>query len=135
MRRTIAAILGVVGQNSETRENRVPVVLDVVGVSGGHEGQSHGAGVGHVGGGVEPVLKEEKHAEHEGRGLAFAEEIGCQQQRDQPLQNGSSPEAEGWAEPPEEQVAAFVDDKVGGVDEQVAAMHAECVDQEENVED
>jgi len=72
------------------------------------QGQGRGSGVGHVSGGIKPILEEEEQAEGEGSRLATAEEISGKEQGHKPLQNGSSPKAEGPAKPSEEQVSSFV---------------------------
>src|ERR1035441_10451303 len=65
----------VVLQNSQTRKDRVPVVFSVIGVSGGHERQNHGAGVGHVSRRIQPVLKKEEQTKDKSGSLSFVEEI------------------------------------------------------------
>ena len=50
-------------QDAQSGKDGVPVVLDEIGVSGSDERESHGAGVGHVGGGVQPIFKKEKETE------------------------------------------------------------------------
>ena len=84
--------------------------------------QHLGAGIGHVGRGVEPVLEEEELAENEARSLPLREEICGQQKWDQPLQQRASPKTECGSEPGEQIVAAFVDNQVGIVDEKKSAV-------------
>jgi len=104
-------------EDAEAGEDGVEIVLGEIGIAGGDQGQVHGAGVGHVGGGVEPVLEKEKCAENKTRDLALAEKIYGQKKWDQPLQQRASPEAKRGAEPPKEIVPTFVDDHVSRVDE------------------
>jgi len=113
----------------------VEIVLGEIGIAGGDQGQIHGAGVSHVGRGVEPVFEKEKCAEDEAGDLALAEKVYGQKKRDQPLQQRASPKAKRGAEPAKEIVPAFVDDQVGRVDEKKSAVGAEGVDQESDVED
>jgi hypothetical protein len=91
--------------------------------------------IGHVGRGIKPVFEEEEKAEDEPGGLTVGEEIRRQQKRHQPLQQRPSPYTEGWSEPHEKIVAAFVDYQVGQVNEEHAAVSLECVDQETGIED
>ena len=92
------------------------IMLDEIGIAGGYQRKNHGARVGHVGCGVEPVFEEEKRAEDESGGLALREEVGGKQERNQPLQQRASPKAESGAKPSEEIVAAFMDDQICAVD-------------------
>ena len=59
-------------------EHGVPVVLDKIGVAGCDQRQCHGAGVGHVGCGVEPIFEKEEGAERKGRGLSLSKKVDCQ---------------------------------------------------------
>src|SRR5678815_1870790 len=122
--------LRVVWQHAQAGEDGVPVVFDVIGIAGGDERQQHGAGVGHVGGGVQPVFEEEEGAESESGGLSLAEEVCSQEQRHQPLQNGASPESERGTKPAEQKMSAFVDNQICQIDEEKRAMLAERVYQE-----
>ena len=106
-----------------------------VGVAGGDQGQRHGARVGHVGCGVEPVLEGEKQAEDEAGGLALSEEVHGQKKREQPLQQRASPKTKRGAEPTEQVVAALVDDEVGAVDEKKSPVRGESVGEEGDIED
>jgi hypothetical protein len=74
--------LRVVLQNAETGKDGMEVVLGKLGIAGGNQGQHHGARVGHVGRGVEPVFEEEKQAEDEAGGLTLREEVNGQKKRD-----------------------------------------------------
>jgi hypothetical protein len=116
------------------REDRMEVVLDEIGITGGDQRQDLRARVCHVGCRVEPVFKKEEEAEHEAGDLVLAEEVRSQQQGHQPLQQGSAPESQRWTKPPEEIVAAFVNDQIGAVDEQEPASSGGCIGQKTAIE-
>src|SRR5208282_1469790 len=103
--------LRVVVEHPEAGEDGEEIVLDEIGITGCHQRQCLGASVGHVGSGVEPVLKEEKQAEDEAGGVALGEEVRGQEKRDKPLQQRASPEAKCGAKPAEQIMPAFVDDQ------------------------
>ena len=69
------------------------------------------------------------------RDLTLAEEVRCQQKRDQPLQQRASPKAERGAEPAEQIVSAFVNYQVGVIDQQAGAMSGKGIRNKSDVED
>lgn len=105
-------------------------MLDEVRIACGHQRQGHCSCVRHVSSSVKPILEEEEHAKREGCGLTLAVEISGKEQRDQPLQNGSSPEAQRRPEPAEKQVSRFMYDQVCGIDKEECHSHAEDIHQE-----
>src|SRR5581483_8974512 len=54
---------GVMLQDAEAGEDRVPVMLDAIAAARAHPRQPHCTRIGHIDRRVEPVLKEEKQAE------------------------------------------------------------------------
>ena len=121
--------LRIVVQKSEAGEDCVEVVLDEIGIACCYQRQDLGACVRHVGCGVEPVFKKEEQAEGKSGGLALAEKIDCQQERDEPLQQRPSPKTERGTEPSEEIVSALMDDEVGAINEEEFAMRVESVEE------
>ncbi len=105
-----------------------------LGVASRNQWQFHGARIGHVGCGVEPVLEKEKQAEDKAGGLAPREEIDGEKKWDQPLEQRASPKAERGAEPSKQVVAAFVHDEVGHVDEEKSAMRGKGITEERHIE-
>ena len=109
-------------------------MLDEVGVSCGHERKRHGAGISHIGCGVQPVLEEKECREGEPEKLALSKEIYGKQQGDEPLQQRSAPKAKCWTEPSKQKMPAFVNDKVGRIDEEELIAVLERVKEKDGVE-
>ena len=97
------------------------IVFDEIRITGGNQRQRLGTRVGHVGCGVEPILKEKEQAKDEAGGLALCEEIRRQKKRNQPLQKRASPKAKGWTEPAEQIMPSLMNDEVGIVNEEKPA--------------
>ena len=125
----------IVVQDSEAGEDCVEVVLDEIGIACCYQRQDLGACVRHIGRGVEPVLEEEEQAEGETGGLALAEKIDCQQERDEALQQRPSPETKRGTKPSEEIVSALMDDEVGAINEEEFAMRVESVEEKCHIKD
>src|SRR5579871_723258 len=111
------------------------VVLDEIGIPGCHEWQFLRPCVSHIGRGIQPVFEKEEKAEHKAGRLPLREEIGSQEEWNQPLQHRPTPETERCSEPCEQVVAALMNNKVRAVDKQEAAMRRESIETEPNVED
>jgi len=126
---------GVIVQDSEARKYGVKIVLDKIGIPGRHQRKCLVSSVGHVRRGVQPVLKKEEKTEHETEGLALRKEIGCQKKRDQPLQEGSAPEAECGTKPSEQVVSALVNNQVGIVNKQSGSVGGKCIGQKRKIKD
>jgi len=65
----------VVLENSQAREDRVPVMLHVVRVARRDQRQSHGSRIRHIGRRVQPVLEEKEPTESKCGSLPLREEI------------------------------------------------------------
>jgi len=95
--------------------------------------QIHGASVGHVGRGVQPVLKEEEQGEDERRGLALREKVCGQEKRHQPLQDGSTPQSRNLSEPPEKKMAALVHHQIRQVDKEKFPVFRKRISQKDDI--
>ena len=85
---------------------------------GADERQCRGAGICHVGADVRENLEEPEHAEGEAGGFALKEKVGGAKQGDEEFAEGSAEDADGVAEPTEEEVTAFVDDQIDVIEDE-----------------
>ena len=109
-------------QNTQAREDGVEVVFHEVRIAGRDQWQHLGAGVSHVGCGIEPVLEKEKETKGEAGGLAFREKISRQKERYKPLQQRPPPQHDRVTEPAKQIMAALVNDEIGAVNEEKSAV-------------
>lgn len=110
-------------------------MLRQIGVACRHQGQYLRACVGHIFGGIDPILEKEEKAENEPCHLAVREEIDCEKKWNEPLQQCATPEAQCGSKPAKEVMTAFVNHQVGIVNEKRRGRLAESVDQKGHVED
>jgi hypothetical protein len=113
------------GQEAPLGEENFPV-----GVSRANKGQCGGAGVGHVGTDVGEIFEEPEDAEGETGGFALKEKVGGAEQGDEEFAEGSAEDADGVAEPTEEEVAAFVDDEIDVIEDEEASAAGHGVEKE-----
>ncbi len=124
-----AADFLVLGEETPLGEENGPVAF-----IGADQRQDGGAGVGHVGADVRKIFEEPENAEGETGGFALEEKVGGAEQRDDEFTKGSSEDVDGLAEPTKEEVAAFVDDQIGIVENEKAGTVGEGVEEEKSVE-
>src|SRR4029077_3214663 len=84
------------------------------------QGQRGGAGIGHVRADIREIFEEPEDAEGEAGGLALPEEIDGAEKRDEEFAESSAKNHDGIAKPTEEEMTAFVNDKVNVVEEEEA---------------
>jgi len=119
----------VLGEETPLGEEDGPVA-----VFGADEGQGGGAGVGHVGADVREIFEEPEDGEGEAGGFAVEEKIGGAEQWDNEFAEGSAEDADGVTEPTEEEMAAFVDDQIGIIEEEEGGAAGEGVEKKKGVE-
>src|SRR5262249_47269392 len=78
--------------------------------------------------------KEKEQAEGKSRNLPLREEIRSQKQRNQPLQQRSSPKTKRRAKPSTQIVAAFMDYEVRAIDKEKLSMRRERIEEKRGVE-
>jgi hypothetical protein len=119
----------IVLQDSPLPEQRAPIMLTAA-----KERERLIAGVGHVRANIRKVFEKPETAKDKSGGFASKEEIRRAQERHQELPEGSAKNHDGFAEPTEKQVPAFVNHQIDVIEKEKAAAVQRGIKKEEHVE-